>query len=118
MAVWIYTRHYLNIKILWAVVSPWGDFSTLPPTAIDWEQEHFKNWFSQCITGSLLAALQGLNLFWLFYILRIAYRFLRDSEAVDDRSEADPEETAQLLKEARADGPVVAADAIATVSSL
>jgi len=103
MCVWIYTRHYLNFRILWAILPPDSEWSRIPPTELDWEKEHFKCEYGRWITGGLLASLQGLNLFWLFYILRIAYRFLRDSEAEDDRSEADPQETAELLKEAKAE---------------
>jgi acyl-CoA-dependent ceramide synthase len=103
LCVWIYTRHYLNLRFLWAVLPPGSEWTTIPPTDLDWEKEHFKCEIGRWITGGFLSALQGLNLFWLFYILRIAYRFLRDSDAEDDRSEADPEETAQLLKEAKAE---------------
>lgn len=44
---------------------------------------------SQYITLGLLASLQALNLFWLFHIFRIAYRFLAYDIAEDDRSEAE-----------------------------
>jgi acyl-CoA-dependent ceramide synthase len=43
------------------------------------------------ITLTLLSALQSLNLFWLFFILRIAYRFVVHNVAKDDRSEDETE---------------------------
>jgi len=39
--------------------------------------------------------LQALNLFWLYYIFRIAYRFLFAGVAEDDRSDNDEDEWAE-----------------------
>jgi acyl-CoA-dependent ceramide synthase len=39
--------------------------------------------------------LQGLNLFWLYYILRIAYRFVFLDALDDDRSDNDENEYKQ-----------------------
>jgi acyl-CoA-dependent ceramide synthase len=57
----------------------------------------------------LLASLQSLNLFWLFYIFRIAYRFVFAGVAEDDRSDNEEVELAQeaaedRLRRARAEG--------------
>jgi acyl-CoA-dependent ceramide synthase len=41
------------------------------------------------ITFGLLAVLQALNLFWLYYLLRSAFKFLTTGEKKDDRSEPD-----------------------------
>ncbi|KYK61428.1 putative longevity-assurance protein LAG1 [Drechmeria coniospora] len=84
MCVWIYLRHYINIKILWSLFT---EFRTVGPFQLDWAAQQYKCWISQYITTALLGSLQALNLFWLFYIVRIAYRFVRDSTAEDDRSE-------------------------------
>ena len=57
---------------------------------------------AQNIILGLLGPLQLVNLFWLFYILRIAYRFIRTwgEEAVDDRSddEGDDEEEEEVSR--------------------
>lgn len=58
---------------------------------MDWDDGQFKCPLAFYITLSLLSSLQALNLFWLFFILRIAYRFVVHKTAQDDRSE--PEES-------------------------
>ncbi|KAK2593338.1 sphingosine N-acyltransferase lag1 [Conoideocrella luteorostrata] len=84
VCVWIYMRHIINLKIIWSLFT---EFRTVGPFELNWETEQYKCWISQYITTGLLASLQALNLFWLFYIIRIAYRFVRDSTADDDRSD-------------------------------
>jgi acyl-CoA-dependent ceramide synthase len=59
---------------------------------MDWEAEQYKSRFSQVGTFALLAALQGLNLFWLYCLFRTAYRFVVLGVAKDDRSEAEESE--------------------------
>ncbi|OAA32056.1 Longevity assurance, LAG1/LAC1 [Moelleriella libera RCEF 2490] len=97
MCVWIYLRHYINLKIIWSLFT---EFRTVGPFELNWETEQYKSWISQYITTGLLASLQALNLFWLFYIVRIAYRFIRDSTADDDRSddEEDLDESSETIK--------------------
>ncbi|KAK6581437.1 hypothetical protein PZA11_006128 [Diplocarpon coronariae] len=86
---WIYLRHYLNLRILW---SEFNEFKTVGPYGLDWETEQYKCALSHWISTILLASLQGLNLFWLYYILRIAYRFVFVGTADDDRSDNDENE--------------------------
>lgn len=86
--VWIYLRHYLNLKIIYSIFT---EFSTVGPYELDWAGGQFKCWISQAISSTLLATLQSLNLFWLFFILRIAYRFVVQGVASDDRSDAETE---------------------------
>lgn len=86
-------RHYLNLRILW---SEFNEFKTVGPYELDWANEQFKCSISHYISTVLLASLQCLNIFWLYYILRIAYRFLLTNVAQDDRS--DDEET-ELVNE-------------------
>ncbi|KAG8406199.1 sphingosine N-acyltransferase lag1 [Metarhizium acridum] len=86
VCVWVYLRHVVNLRILWSLFT---QFRTVGPFELDWAAEQYKCWISQYITAALLASLQALNLFWLFYIVRIAYRFVRDSTADDDRSDDD-----------------------------
>lgn len=85
-------RHYLNIRIL---LTEWYEFKTIGPYGIIWEDEQYKGPLSHWISTTLLAGLQGLNLFWLFAILRIAYRFLFANELDDDRSDYEDEEEAE-----------------------
>ncbi|KAM0521675.1 hypothetical protein ACHAPE_002231 [Trichoderma viride] len=95
VAVWIYMRHYINLKIIWSLFT---EFRTVGPFEVNWETQQYKCWISQYITTALLASLQALNLFWLFYILRIAIRFIRDKEATDDRSDEEDDEEEERQK--------------------
>jgi very-long-chain ceramide synthase len=87
--VWIYMRHYLNLRIL---VSLFFEFKTVGPYELNWETEQYKCDLSHYITAALLGSLQCLNLFWLFSILRIAYRFLFFNALSDERSDAEDDE--------------------------
>ncbi|KAI1116687.1 longevity assurance proteins LAG1/LAC1 [Nemania sp. NC0429] len=86
IAVWVYLRHYINIRILWSVLT---EFRTVGPYQLDWAAEQYKCQLSGAITFSLLAALQALNLFWLYCLLRSAYKFVFKGIAKDDRSDND-----------------------------
>jgi acyl-CoA-dependent ceramide synthase len=89
---WIYLRHYLNLRILW---SEFNEFKTVGPYELNWVTEQYKCDLSHWISTALLASLQGLNLFWLYYILRIAYRFVFLNVAEDERSDNDENELAE-----------------------
>lgn len=86
-------RHYLNLGIIYSLFT---EFRTVGPFELDWAAEQYKCWLSQYITTILLSALQALNLFWLFFIIRIAYRFVFNGVASDDRE--DDEETEPELE--------------------
>jgi acyl-CoA-dependent ceramide synthase len=86
---WIYLRHYLNLRILW---SEFNEFKTVGPYELNWATEQYKCALSHYISTALLASLQSLNLFWLWHILRIAYRFVFFHVAEDDRSDNDEKE--------------------------
>lgn len=90
MCAWGYLRHYLNLKILYSIIT---EFSTVGPFEINWETQQYKCRLSQVISFSLLAALQAVNLYWWFLICRIAYRFVVERDADDDRSEYEDSET-------------------------
>ncbi|KAL5612848.1 hypothetical protein BROUX41_004070 [Berkeleyomyces rouxiae] len=90
MCVWVYCRHYINIRIL---ISLFFEFRTIGPFELDWENEQYKCLLAQCIATTLLSSLQTLNLIWLTHIVRIAYRFIRYSTADDDRSEDESDES-------------------------
>lgn len=88
-------RHYLNLKILW---SEFNEFKTVGPYEFDWAAGQYKSPLSHYISTGLLAALQGLNLFWLFYIGRIAYRFIFQSALADERSDNDDNEFEEEMR--------------------
>lgn len=94
--MWIYLRHYLNLHI---ILSLFTEFQTVGPYELNWETQQYKCWISNVITFGLLAVLQILNLFWLYCLLRNAYRFVVYSIAKDDRSEADESELEEMEKE-------------------
>ncbi|KAK3311576.1 TLC domain-containing protein [Chaetomium strumarium] len=87
--MWVYLRHYLNLHILASVAT---EFRTVGPFELEWATEQYKCGISQAVTFALLAALQVLNLFWLYCLFRSAYRFVVLGVAKDDRSEAEEEE--------------------------
>ncbi|KAF2026475.1 longevity assurance proteins LAG1/LAC1 [Setomelanomma holmii] len=89
MLVWGYLRHYINLKLLYSILT---DFTTVGPYELNWDTQQYKCWISQYISFTLLALLQLVNLFWFFFILRIAYRFIVYKDADDDRSEYEPSE--------------------------
>lgn len=84
--MWAYLRHYLNLRILFSLLT---EFRTVGPYELNWETQQYKCWISNIITFGLLTALQALNLFWLFCLLRVMYRYLVHNIAEDDRSEAE-----------------------------
>lgn len=88
-------RHYLNLRILW---SEFNEFKTVGPYELNWVTEQYKCSISHYISTALLASLQCLNIFWLYYILRIAYRFLMTNVAQDDRSDDEETELAEERK--------------------
>lgn len=101
MCAWGYLRHYLNLKILYSILT---EFSSVGPYELNWETQQYKCWISQAITFALLAALQAVNLFWWFLICRIAYRFVITNVAEDDRSEyegSDAEEEEPTTEESK-----------------
>ncbi|KAI0878310.1 longevity assurance proteins LAG1/LAC1 [Hypoxylon argillaceum] len=91
IAVWVYLRHYINLVILWSVLT---EFKTVGPYELNWETEQYKCDIFNVITFVLLAALQALNLFWLYCLMRIAYKFVVQGVAKDDRSDNDEPEIA------------------------
>ena len=95
MVAWVYLRHYLNLRILW---SEFHEFKTVGPYTLNWETEQYKCELSHYISTALLACLQGLNLFWLYAICRVAYRMIAYNIAEDDRSDNDENELEEEQK--------------------
>ena len=77
-------RHYINLGIIYTIPTT---FASIGPFYLDWQGGFYKCHLAQYITGALLGSLQAVNLFWLWFILRIAKRFVLEKEAVDERSE-------------------------------
>ncbi|KAH0490804.1 hypothetical protein TgHK011_002256 [Trichoderma gracile] len=94
--VWCYLRHYINLRILYSVLT---EFRTVGPYDLDWDTQQYKCWISNGITFTLLASLQALNLFWLYCLLRSMYKFLVYRIKKDDRSESSGEEEAAAALE-------------------
>lgn len=82
--VWVYLRHYVNLSILYATLTT---FRTVGPYEIDWAAQQYKCLLSQIITFSLLAILQGINLLWLYFIVRVAYNIVFANNSTDVRSD-------------------------------
>jgi len=95
MSAWAYLRHYLNLKILYSVLT---EFTTVGPYELNWETQQYKCWIAQYITFALLASLQAVNIFWFFLIGRIAWRFVFDDRLEDERSEYDEESGGEELE--------------------
>lgn len=87
--VWVYARHYLNLRILYANLT---EFCTVGPFTLNWEEEQYKCGLSQFLSFILLASLQAINLFWLYLIMRIAKNYLSQSFFVDVRSDDEDSE--------------------------
>lgn len=87
--MWIYLRHYLNLRILYSLL--W-EYREVGPYGTNFETGQYKGVLSNVVTFSLLASLQTLNLFWLYCLLRAAYKLVVLNIAKDDRSDDDEDE--------------------------
>lgn len=72
VASWIYCRHYLYIRIIYAAFTEFDSINSL-------------------VGVGFLSALQCLNIFWLGCILRVTYRLVYYNDCRDDRSEDEDE---------------------------
>ncbi|KAJ8101025.1 TLC domain-containing protein [Lipomyces tetrasporus] len=104
MGVWIYSRHYLNLRILWSVAT---EFQAVGDFTLNWEMQQYKCWISQYITFALLFALQAVNAYWLFLILRIAYRLVFLEIQKDERSDEEDEDEEDDESKADRDLPAI-----------
>lgn len=71
-----------------------SDFASIGPYELNWVTQQYKCWISQYITFGLLFALQLVNMFWFYLILRILWRLLISlgQEVEDVRSEDSEQE--------------------------
>ena len=95
MGVWVYLRHYINLSILYAVLTT---FRTIGPFELNWDTQQYKCWISQYITFALLVSLQSINLFWLYFIVRIAVNAVLKEPVTDVRSDDEAEEEDEETK--------------------
>ncbi|GMG02297.1 unnamed protein product [Aspergillus oryzae] len=115
VGIWIYCRHYLNLKILWAVLT---EFRTVGPFELNWDTQQYKCWISQYITFALLASLQAVNLFWLFLILRILKNYLFNSIRKDERSDDEDTEEEEEVEQGQSGRATLATGAeVSTVTA-
>ncbi|QLG72657.1 hypothetical protein HG535_0D03650 [Zygotorulaspora mrakii] len=90
IAVWIYLRHYINICILWSVLT---EFRTEGSYVLNFATQQYKCWISLPIVFVLILALQLVNIYWLLLIFRILYRLLWKGIQKDERSETESDES-------------------------
>lgn len=90
-----------NFKVIQFAHDAPSQFATIGPYQLDWDTQQYKCWISHYITFGLLAALQGVNLFWLFLVLRILWRVVKTlgQEQRDERSEDDSDEDEERQQE-------------------
>lgn len=87
--VWIYLRHYLNLIILWSVLT---EFKTVGHWELNWITQQYKCYISQPIVFFLIGALQLVNAYWLFLIFRILSRYVKGNAPKDERSDDESED--------------------------
>lgn len=87
--VWIYLRHWVNLRILWSVLT---EFRTVGDFQLNWDTQQYKCWISQPIVFALIFALQILNAYWLFLIFRILYRYVVGGVKQDERSDTEDDD--------------------------
>ncbi|KAI4204561.1 MAG: hypothetical protein LQ350_001111 [Teloschistes chrysophthalmus] len=115
IAVWVYLRHYTNLRILRSIGLPFplplinplnplnpttytttnptlSEFATLGPFELNWETQQYKCWIAQYISFALLACLQAINVFWLWYIAKVAVKVWRGGVKKDERSDDEEED--------------------------
>ncbi|KZW04214.1 longevity assurance proteins LAG1/LAC1 [Exidia glandulosa HHB12029] len=88
--VWSYTRHWLNIYLLYSV---WTEFHKVPKWAQKWSPEEgvwMPEWMRYQIWIPIML-LQIVNLFWYFRIWRILYRAVFLGPLADERSDDEDE---------------------------
>jgi len=90
--IWSYFRHWINFLILWSV---WAELELLPVHGRQWNPSEgvYLAWWMrwQMLLG--LGALQVLNLFWYFLILRILVRTIVTKETTDERSDDEDQQS-------------------------
>ncbi|KAH3682191.1 hypothetical protein WICPIJ_006854 [Wickerhamomyces pijperi] len=89
MVSWIYLRHYINLKILWSLLT---EFKTVGNYTLNFATQQYKCWISQPIIVALLGFLQILNLYWLALIFKVLFRLLFQNKMEDHRSDSEDDD--------------------------
>lgn len=92
VGIWIYLRHYINLRILWSVLT---EFRNVGEWELNWDTQQYKCWISQPIVFFLIGALQIVNAYWLFLIFRILWRYVAGGVTKDERSDEEDEEESE-----------------------
>lgn len=85
-ATWIYLRHIVNIRILWSILT---EFSTEGGYVLNLATQQYKCWMTLIMVFVPLLALQLVNIYWLFLILRLLRRYIWKGIQKDDRSDTE-----------------------------
>lgn len=85
-ATWIYLRHIINIKILWSILT---EFPTEGSYVLNLATQQYKCWMTLITVFVPLLALQLVNIYWLFLILRLLHRYIWRGVQRDDRSDTE-----------------------------
>jgi len=98
VVVWTYFRHWLNLVILW---STWAQFDLIPEASKKWSPQDgvWLTWWMKYQIVFPIAALQALNLFWYYLILRILGRALMAAGVDDERSEDDADKVEDVKED-------------------
>ncbi|KAF3930713.1 hypothetical protein ABW19_dt0209026 [Dactylella cylindrospora] len=81
---WVYLRHYHNLWILWSV---FYEMPYIGEYRLDWDAPFYKCTLAKTVITILLTGLQLVNIFWLYLVLRVAYRYVFSDHLNDVRSE-------------------------------
>lgn len=106
---WVYLRHYVNLKILWSVLT---EFRTEGNYVLNFATQQYKCWISLPIVFVLIAALQLVNLYWLGCIVRILYRLLWKGIQKDERSDSESDDEEEVDNEQKNSKPITETDNI------
>ncbi|KAJ2809265.1 Sphingosine N-acyltransferase lag1 [Coemansia guatemalensis] len=84
---WIYTRHYLYIKIMLSIIYESQQY--IPKDMWYPEEGAYYNANVQLAFSILLGVLQLLLIYWLALVLRVVYRFVFAGDLEDNRSDSE-----------------------------
>jgi len=86
ICMWTYFRHWLNLVILHSV---WYEYDMAPEPSRQWNRAEgiWLTWWLRHQIFLAIGALQVLNLFWYWLMMRILARTIISKETTDERSD-------------------------------